>query len=263
VSSQFVSALLLAGTRTADGVRVRIQDELKSRPYVDITREMVEDFGGRLEETADGFHAPGSQRLRARTYRVPGDYSTAAFPLAAGALAGEVTVRNLPLRSAQGDRAIVDHLRAFGADVRASGADATARQARLHGAGRLDLAQTPDLFPVLCAVAAHARGETVLAGAKHLRFKESDRIALMVANLQRLGVDCEEREDGAVVRGGKVRSAKGLVTEGDHRVLMALAVCALRAEGPLELDDHEAYRVSYPGFVDDFRRLGAQLEALA
>jgi len=263
VSSQFVSALLLAGTRTAEGVEVRVQGELKSRPYVDITREMVEDFGGGIEETPTGFRAAGGQRLRARAYRVPGDYSTAAFPLCAGALAGEVTVRNLPLRSAQGDRAIVDQLRAFGARIDAHGADVTARSAELHGVS-LDLSDTPDAFPVLCAVAAHARGETVLSGAKHLRFKESDRIAVMVANLRKLGVECEEREDGAVIRGGKpVRAARGLVTEGDHRILMALAVCALRAEGPLELDDHDAFKVSYPAFLDDFRALGQKLEVTA
>lgn len=260
VSSQFVSALLLAGTRTAKGIDVHIQGELKSRPYVDITREMVEDFGGRIEEPTRGhFHAPGGQTLKAREYRVPGDYSTAAFPLCAGALAGEVTVKNLPLRSAQGDRAIVAHLQAFGADIKAHGADITAKRADLRGI-RVDLSDTPDAFPVLCAVAAHARGETVLSGAKHLRFKESDRIAVMVANLKRLGVDCEEREDGAVIRGGKVHAAKGLVTEGDHRILMALAVCALRAEGPLELDDHDAYRVSYPTFVEDFQCLGVRME---
>jgi 3-phosphoshikimate 1-carboxyvinyltransferase len=131
----------------------------------------------------------------------------------------------------------------------------------MHGTS-IDLSQTPDLFPILCAVAAHAKGETVLSGAAHLRFKESDRIHLMVENLKRCGIDARERPDGAVIRGGRVKAAKGLVTEGDHRILMALAVCALQAEGPLEMDDHEAYRVSYPTFVDDFRDLGQDLEVL-
>lgn len=260
VSSQFVSALLLAGARSRDGIEVVIDGTLKSRPYVDITIEMMQDFGGAVEETRGGFRVAGGQALKARDYRVPGDYSTAAFPLCAGALAGEVRVDNLPERTAQGDKAIVEQLRAFGADVRQSGRSVVARKSTLHGA-RLDLSDTPDAFPALCAVAAHAEGETVLSGAKHLRFKESDRIAAMVTNLRRLGVDAEEREDGAVIRGGPVRgSATPLITEGDHRILMALAVCGLAAEGPLVLDDHEAHAVSYPRFLDDFARLGASLE---
>ncbi|HWH08709.1 MAG TPA: 3-phosphoshikimate 1-carboxyvinyltransferase, partial [Candidatus Thermoplasmatota archaeon] len=260
VSSQFISALLLAGARTRDGVEVEVDGTLKSRPYVDITVEMMQDFGGAVEETPRGFRVAGGQRLRARDYAVPGDYSTAAFPLCAGALAGEVRVENLPERTAQGDKAIVEQLRAFGADVRQEGRSVVARKARLRGA-RLDLSDTPDAFPALCALAAHAEGETVLSGAKHLRFKESDRIRAMVTNLRALGVDAEEREDGAVIRGGPVRgSATPLVTEGDHRILMALAVCGLAAQGPIVLDDHEAHAVSYPGFLEDFRRMGGSLE---
>lgn len=262
VSSQFVSALLLAGARTRDGVEVEIDGTLKSRPYVDITVEMMQDFGGAAEETARGFRVAGGQALKARDYRVPGDYSTAAFPLCAGALAGEVRVENLPERTAQGDKAIVEQLRAFGADVRQEGRAVVTRKSPLHGA-RLDLSDTPDAFPALCALAAHAKGETVLSGAKHLRFKESDRIAAMVTNLRRLGVDAEEREDGAVIRGGPVRgSPTPLVTEGDHRILMALAICGLAADGPIALDDHEAHAVSYPGFIEDFRRMGAAVEVV-
>ncbi|HEX2022656.1 MAG TPA: 3-phosphoshikimate 1-carboxyvinyltransferase, partial [Candidatus Thermoplasmatota archaeon] len=205
------------------------------------------------------FRAPGGQRLRAQRYRVPGDFSTAAFPLAAGALAGEARVDNLPTRSAQGDRAVLDHLEAFGATVERGERHAAVRAAPLRGTS-IDLRDTPDLFPVLCAVAAHAEGETVLSGAAHLRYKESDRIRLMVENLRRLGVDARERPDGAVVRGGPVRAGGPLVTEGDHRIEMAMAVCALRAEGPLAIDDHECHAVSYPRFLDDFASLGARLE---
>lgn len=262
VSSQFVSALLLAGARSAGGLDVHLASPLKSRPYVDITLEMLGDFGGRVDETADGFHVPGAQRLVGRDYRVPGDYSTAAFPLAAGALAGEVTVTNLPEKSAQGDKAMIGYLEAFGARVRRGAREATVSAAPLRGT-RIDLSDTPDLFPVLCAVAAHAEGETTLEGAAHLRFKESDRIHAMVTNLRKLGVDAQEREDGAVIRGGPVRGGDGLVTEGDHRILMALAVCALRAQGPLTMDDHDAHRVSYPGFIEDFQRMGARLEVLS
>lgn len=260
VSSQFVSAILLAGSRSSGGVDVEIDGALKSRPYVDITIEMMEDFGATAQRVGEGFHVDGGQRYRARDYRIPGDFSTAAFPLVAGALAGEVTVENLPARTAQGDKAILDQLEAFGATVVRSDRSATVRRSQLHGA-RIDLSDTPDAFPALCALAAHAKGETILSGAAHLRFKESDRIKAMVTNLRRMGVDCEEREDGAIIRGGKgVHGARGLVTEGDHRILMALSVCGLAADGPLELDDHEAHAVSYPSFLQDFRRMGARMD---
>lgn len=262
ISSQFVSALVLAGARSRDGIEISIDGELKSRPYVDITIEMMSDFGGRVEETRDGFAVAGGQRLVGREYRVPGDFSTAAFPLSAGALAGKVTVDNLPSRSAQGDKAIIEMLERFGARVTRGERSVTVETAPLRGA-EFDLKDTPDLFPVLCAVAAHAKGTTILSGARHLRFKESDRIHLMVTNLQRLGVDCEEREDGAIIRGGVVRAGSGLVTEGDHRILMALSVCALRAQGPLTMDESDAHKVSYPSFVEDFQRLGQPLEVVS
>lgn len=262
ISSQFVSALLLAGAKTSDGVDVNIIGAMKSRPYVDITIEMMADFGAKVEARGEGFHVPGGQHYKACDYRVPGDFSTAAFPLVAGALAGEVRVENLPARTAQGDKAILDYLAKFGADVSRDERAASVRASSLHGT-HIDLSDTPDAFPVLCALAAHAKGETVLSGAAHLRFKESDRIHAMVTNLQRMGVDARELDDGAVIRGGPVRATRGLVTEGDHRVLMALAVCALKADGPLELDDHEAHAVSYPSFLDDLRRLGARVEVIA
>lgn len=262
VSSQFVSAILLAGARTSRGVRARTIGDLKSLPYVEITVEMMRDFGVTASiDAPDTFSVAGGQRYVAHDYTVPGDYSTAAFPLASGALAGDVRVENLPERTAQGDKRVVEHLQSFGALVERGARHARVRAAPLRGA-RIDLSDTPDLFPVLCAVAAHAQGETVLSGAAHLRFKESDRIRLMVENLQRCGVDAHEREDGAVIRGGKrvTPPRTPLVTEGDHRILMACAVLALRADTPLALDDDECYRVSYPGFLDDFRRLGQRIE---
>ena len=204
VSSQFVSALLLAGARTPSGVRVTVSGDLKSRPYVDITAEMMADFGARCETTPDGFHAPGGQRYHAADYRVPGDYSTAAFALVAGALAGEVTVDNLPQRTAQGDKAILDYLERFGAQVSRQGRAATVRAAPLRGTS-IDLSDTPDAFPVLCALAAHAQGETILSGAAHLRVALDvldgvlDQHAALVEHRHLLGNHPDELDRKSVV----------------------------------------------------------------
>lgn len=263
VSSQYVSSLVLAGTQAPKGIDLTLTTPLKSRPYVDITLEMLEAFGGKAETTPTGFRAKGGQRLKGGTYRVPGDFSTAAFPLAAAAVTGgEVTVENLDLGNAQGDKRIVDALKAFGARVSEGPRSVTVKgSGRLHGI-TMDLADTPDMFPILCALAAHAEGETTLTGARHLRFKESDRIAAMVGELKKMGVDAREREDGAVIRGGSVRGAS-VHTYEDHRILMALSVCALKAQGPTTLDEHESAAVSYPRFVADFSQMGALLEVRA
>jgi len=263
VSSQFVSAILLAATRAEHATDLILTTPLKSRPYVDITLDMIARFGGAAAATPDGFSVPGGQALAGAVYRVPGDWSSAAFPWCAAAVTGgEVTVTNLDMASSQGDRAILGALEAFGCNVKAGDGIATVRGGDLRGI-RWDLSDTPDMFPALAAVAAHARGETVLSGAAHLRYKESDRIAAMVSELRLMGVDADERPDGAVIRGGRKLSGAKVTSLGDHRIEMALVVAGLAAEGATVVDDHESHAVSYPRFLEEFARLGARLEVVS
>jgi 3-phosphoshikimate 1-carboxyvinyltransferase len=264
VSSQFLSSLLLAGPLAREGVHVALTSKLKSRPYVDVTISMLEHFGVRVEVGEAEFAAPGGQAYQPKDFRVPGDYSSAAFPLVAGAITGgEVTVAGLAPRWPQGDRFILDALRAMGADVRERGATATVKGgARLEGA-ELDLGDTPDLFPILCIAGANARGTTTLKGAPQLRFKESDRIKAMAAGLKAMGARVRERDDGIVIEGGRPLKGARIATHGDHRILMAFAVAGLRASSPVTLDEHGSFAVSYPAFLEDFRRLGAKLEVRA
>ncbi|HWG91162.1 MAG TPA: 3-phosphoshikimate 1-carboxyvinyltransferase [Candidatus Thermoplasmatota archaeon] len=263
VSSQYVSALLIAGTQAREDLDLTLTSPLKSRPYVEITLEMLRHFGARVATRETGFHVPAGQRLRGLTYRVPGDYSSAAFPLCAAAVTGgEVTVTNLDPRTAQGDKFILECLRRFGAAVKEhEDGSVTVKGGALQGI-TVDLSDTPDMFPALCAVASHARGESVFTGAKHLRFKESDRIAAMVTELRKMGVDATEREDGAVLRGGPVTGAR-VHSYHDHRIEMALAVCGLAAKGETVVDDHESHAVSYPRFIEHFQGLGGHLEVRA
>jgi 3-phosphoshikimate 1-carboxyvinyltransferase len=258
VSSQFVSSLLMACPLAGKDTRITLTSPLKSRPYVEVTLAMLRHFGVRAASHDEGFDVPSGQRYKARAFTVPGDYSSAAFPLVAGAITGgEVTVTGLAPEWPQGDRFVLDALRAMGADVRERGGRATVRGGALHGA-ELDLGDTPDLFPALCIAAACAEGTTTLHGAPQLRFKESDRIRAMARGLRAMGARCTERPDGLVVRGpAKLRGAR-IRTEGDHRILMSFAVAALRARGPVHLDEHESFAVSYPGFLDDFRALGGK-----
>lgn len=260
VSSQFVSSLLMACPLAAKDTRIALTSPLKSRPYVEVTLAMMRHFGVRADAEGEDFLVPAGQAYRPSHFRVPGDYSSAAFPLVAGAITGgKVTVKALAPEWPQGDRFILEALRAMGARVTERGGSATVQAEALEGA-ELDLGDTPDLFPILCVAGAFAKGTTTLGGAPQLRFKESDRIKAMAAGLKAMGAKVREREDGLVIEGGKALRGASIETHEDHRILMAFSVAALRAQGPLRLSEHESYAVSYPTFLQDLRRLGAKAE---
>lgn len=260
ISSQFVSSLLIACTQKDEDTEIVLRGELRSRPYVDITLKMIREFGGTVEEGAGRFSVPGGQRLRRESYWIPGDFSSAAFPLVAAAITGgDVTVRGLDLESPQGDKAIIDYLRAFGADVRAGVDWVRVRGAPLKGV-EIDVRHTPDLFPVLAVLGAVAEGKTVLRGGESLRRKESDRIATTTEFLRRMGAEIVPKEDGCEILGGRRLSGATIDTAGDHRILMAAAVAALVCNSETRMEDDESYRVSYPGFLRDMHQLGCRME---
>lgn len=255
VSSQFVSAAMLAGLGAREPVDVAVRGELVSRPYAEMTATMIADAGGEVETTGSGWRVAPSD-LEARTWTVPGDWSSAAFPLALGALSGPVTVAGLDPDADQGDVAILDHLRALGAEVTVDGEAVTVDGGRLHGA-EIDLSDTPDLFPALAAVAVHAQGRSRLTGAEHLKAKESDRIAAVVDGLTALGGQAKALADGAEIVGPGLSGGEA-ATRGDHRILMALSVAATRADDPVTLSEASSHEVSYPSFLDDLDRLGVR-----
>jgi 3-phosphoshikimate 1-carboxyvinyltransferase len=266
VSSQFVSSLLFAGACTDEGLELGIEGALKSRPYVDVTVEVMEAFGVDVEETEDGgYVVPGGQTYRADVYQVPGDFSSASYPLAAGALAAgdgaAVEVANL-YPSAQGDEAILDVLERMGAPVTWDRETGVARVERgaLEGI-RFDAGDTPDLVPTVAVLGCVAEGETRIVGAAHLRHKETDRIEAMATELSTMGAAVEEREDGLRVD-GDASALRGADVDGrhDHRVVMALALAGLVADGPTSIATAESVAISYPGFAEAMRGLGADVE---
>lgn len=261
VSSQFVSSLLFAGAATEDGLSLEIEGKLRSRPYVDMTVEVMEMMEVEVEETMEGFHVAGGQRYRADEVRVPGDSSSASYPLAAGAVAGgRVTVENL-YPGAQGDTVFVEVLERMGADVSwdrdAGVVDVGASS--LSGV-EFDAGDNPDLVPTVAVLGAVASGETRVVEAEHLRFKETDRLEATSTELGKMGVEVRETPDGLVVD-GDASSLEGAEVDGrhDHRIVMALAVAALAAEGETVIDTLESVEVSYPGFVEDMKALGADV----
>jgi 3-phosphoshikimate 1-carboxyvinyltransferase len=260
VSSQFVSSLLIACTQKTGPTEIALEGELRSRPYVDITLSMLREFGAHIDSTDSGFKVVGGQKLFKDSYAVPGDYSSAAFPLAAAAITGgDVTVRNLLSESPQGDRAIVNHLKSFGAKVVTTPESVRVIGDNLEGT-EIDVRHTPDLFPILAVLGCAADGRTVLKGAENLREKESDRISTTVGFLTAMGARIVARKDGCEIIGGEKLHGAAIETEGDHRILMAASVAALASTSETRIDDDRSFAVSYPGFIRDMHQLGCRLE---
>ena len=260
ISSQFISSLLISSPLKDMDTDIHITTDLKSRPYVEITMDMMSRFGVHCSESEDTFHVPGGQTYRAQDYVVPGDFSSAAFPLAAGALAGGTTVTRLDPQDRQGDRSFVEILQGFGAEVRQEEGTVSVRSGQLRGM-EIDLADAPDLFPIVAVVATQAKGVSTIINAEHVRFKESDRIASTVKFLTDMGAHVEERKDGCVIHGPCRLTGTNVEPLGDHRILMAAAVAGLVAEGETIIGDGDCFKISYPRFVKDMVQLGASMEA--
>ncbi|WP_096393574.1 3-phosphoshikimate 1-carboxyvinyltransferase [Halorubrum trapanicum] len=279
VSSQYVTALLMAGAVTDEGVEVELTTELKSAPYVDITLELLADFGVEvtpIDEAGDsldgaagaaGFSVPGGQTYEPAggSYAVPGDFSSISYLLAAGAVAA---APDEPLRiagarpSAQGDAAIVDIVEEMGAPVdwdREAGEIAVER-ADLSGV-TVDVGDTPDLLPTIAALGAVADGDTRIENCEHVRYKETDRVSAMAEELGKMGAETTEEPDALTVHGSE-SDLKGATVDGraDHRIAMALSVAALAVEGTTTVRGAEHVDVSFPGFFDAMADLGMDVE---
>ncbi len=261
-SSQFLTALLFA-CPFAKNDSVIIPVDLQEKPYVEITLGWLRRLGVEFEAGADMayFKVPGGQKFKAFDWTVPADFSTAAFPLGAGAVAGgEVRIKNLDFADLQGDKAVFEFVGRFGAKV-----ERLPQYTRVSAGGlravELDLNATPDALPILAVVAACAAGTTRLVNVAQARIKESDRIACMTCELKKMGIDVCESADGMIIRGGKLQGAE-LETYSDHRIVMALTVAALAADGESIINGAENAAVTYPDFISDFKALGADIEVL-
>lgn len=265
VSSQFLSALLMAGLVAEGEVEIAVS-ALTSRPYLDLTLDAAARFGGRIEATGGGFRVRPGLAAPA-VFRVEGDFSAAAYPAAAAALTGgRVLLTGLPAASRQGDRGFLDLLAEMGARVDWRPAEDAVE---VTGTGRLeavdrDLSTMPDQVPTLAALAPFARGTTTIRGVPHLRIKESDRLAAMVEGLRAIGAEAEETVDGLTIPGEWAArrpdpppAPLAVDPHGDHRIAMSLAVAGLARPGVL-VGRPEVVEKSYPAF---WRDLAALLDA--
>ena len=255
ISSQFITGLLLALPLCGGESLLRVEGTLESRPYVDLTKQVLTRFGVMIHEKDNCLTIP-SARYRHGDFTVEGDWSNAAFWLCSG-----VAVRGLDPNSVQGDRRVLDCLRAFGATVTQTDGVFQADCGDLHGCV-IKAADIPDLVPVLAVLAAAAKGRTRIYGASRLRLKESDRIATTAAMLTALGGSVEATGDGLLIDGRSALTGGTVDGAGDHRIVMAAAVAAQRCAGPVTITGAEAVNKSYPTFFKEYQEHGGHIHVV-
>ncbi len=255
VSSQFISGLLFALCANKNGGKIQIIGKTESEPYIDMTIEALRAFGVSIQRQQGAYIVPPVKGLVSpREIRVEGDWSNAAFMLSMGVLGkSSVTLTGLSQSSTQGDMAICDILRKFGASIEQRENEVTAHGcSKLHGTD-IDASQIPDLVPVLATVASVAEGTTRIYGASRLRLKESDRIASVCNMLTSLGANITPTDDGMIITGVAALSGGVVQTENDHRIAMSAATAAAASAGSIEIVGAECVAKSYPDFWSDIK----------
>ncbi len=255
VSSQYITGLMFALPLLKGGSKIMLTTKLESSAYIDMTLTALSQFGIKIEPVEDGWIIPGEQKyVSPGEAVVEGDWSNAAFYLAAGAIGNSCTVSGLDLNSGQGDKAIADILERFGAIVVRNRDSVTVLPGIMHGI-TVDISEIPDLLPILAAVACFAEGESRFINGARLRIKESDRLASVADTLSRLGADVSEGEDWLSVRGSALTGGT-VESYNDHRIVMSAAIAASGCTEEVVILDAGAVRKSYPAFFDDYAMLG-------
>ncbi|MEP6713058.1 MAG: 3-phosphoshikimate 1-carboxyvinyltransferase [Ferruginibacter sp.] len=260
LSSQFLTGLLMAFAKAAtEKVTITVMN-LKSKPYIDLTLQMMEHFGYKVtNENYECFVIqPATSNAGIISYSVEGDWSGAAFLLVAGAIAGNVTIKGLDVFSAQADKAILQALMMAKASISITPEEIIV-SAKSMQAFHFNATDCPDLFPPLVALAAYCEGTSVIEGVSRLAHKESNRALTLQEEFGKIGVTIKLQDDLMLITGGdKIKGTK-VHSHHDHRIAMACAVAALKAEGETIIEDAEAINKSYPAFYKHLQQLGASV----
>jgi len=263
LSSQYLTGLLMAYA-AADATNVSIKvNNLKSKPYIDLTLDVMKHFGMKMPVNRDykEFYFEKETQystLKVNHYTVEGDWSGGAFLLVAGAIAGTIMIKGLDLTSTQADKAIIDALMAANAGFAVEAKGIKLNPAAMN-AFEFDATDCPDLFPPLVALAAYCKGETKIRGVGRLAHKESNRAITLQEEFGKMNVKIDLDDDIMVVHGGNIVNGALVHSRHDHRIAMACAVAALKASGETTIEEAQAVKKSYPDFYSDLKTLGASL----
>ena len=270
-TSQYLSALLLAtplavipanaASHTASVINVPL---LMEQPYVEMTLRWLDEQGiSYKNNNFKSFEISGGRTYKAFSRPIPGDFSSATFFFCAAAITGsKLTFTGLDINDSQGDKAVLGYLEQMGCKVIHDGTEITVigpghpdNPETALRAAELDINATPDALPAMAVTACFAEGETKLVNVAQARIKETDRIAVMAAELSKLGAEISELDDGLIINGGSTLTGCKVEGHGDHRIVMSLAIAGLKAEGTTTITDKEAVAITYPGFFDQLNRL--------
>lgn len=257
LSSQFLTGLVFAyAAAEKKNCTIKVNN-LKSRPYIDLSLQMLSMAGIDVEnENYEYFHFKESRNeIQPFDYTVEGDWSGAAFLLVGGAISGNIIVKSLNLQSAQADKAILQTLEKAGADMQFSDKGIEIKTSELK-AFNTDATDCPDLFPPLAALAVYCKGVSKIKGVSRLEHKESHRGLTIQEELGKLGIDVKLQGDDMIIEGGKPVQQAVLSSHNDHRIAMMAAIIAIGGKGDISIENAEAINKSYPAFYDHLRNLG-------
>ncbi len=252
-SSQFLTGLLTALPKAEKDSVLKVEN-LKSVPYVQMTLDIIEKFGGQIQNIDfKEFRIKGKQKYTATEYQVEGDWSSAAAHLIAGAIAGKAVVKGLNPNSLQADRAVMKVLEQVGAEIVISNDEIKVSKKDLR-AYNFDATDCPDLFPVLASLAANCSGESVIKGVSRLAHKESDRALAIKEEFFKIGIQVDLEGDFMKLKGGKISGGVTVSSRNDHRMAFSLAVATLNADKQIVITDAQSVKKSYPRFWEDFEK---------
>lgn len=260
-SSQYLSSLLISCPLVQNETAIHAKN-ICEMPYIKMTLKWLDELNIKYEnKNLEHFKIYGKQEYKAFEKSIPADWSSAAFPICAAAITNsDVTIKGLDINDTQGDKKIIKYLKNMGANISINNKNNKIRiiGTELNGT-KIDLNETPDLLPVMAVVACFAKGTTKLVNVAHARIKETDRIKVMHDELKKLGADITELKDGLII---SHKPLKGNFVNGhsDHRVVMALSLAGLISEGRTTIGTAESVSVTYPGYFESMKALGANLE---
>ena len=258
ISSQFISSILLVAPQTKNGVTLKLITPLESRPYVKMTMETQRAFKVEVQSTRDmRTFTIKRQQYEPSEFEVEKDWSSAAYLLAVGVLAGSIKLSGLKVESNQADRVILDILRTMGAKITLQDGTIFVERSHLRGI-IIDISNCPDLFPIISCLCSIAEGNSLIKGIRRLRLKESDRVISVAEGLAHMGIKTSEEVDSFIIQGSNPHG--GVIdSHGDHRIAMAFGVLGLVAKGETTLLDGYCVSKSFPRFWRELENLGADI----
>jgi 3-phosphoshikimate 1-carboxyvinyltransferase len=275
ISSQFITALLMVCPILkckSQNISINVTTPMASYPYIKITLDLLAHYRINIQEHVNeqkigSYLIPTGQKYRAQMFKIPCDFSSISYIIAAGVLSrtdSQIIISEVNFQTPQGDKKIIDLLRQMGAHIEEDREKAelsirgNINKHPLNGIN-IDVYDTPDLFPILAVIGAFAKGKTTLYNASNLRLKESDRIFSIARELKKMGVKVEESDDKLIIYHSENLKGIEINHESDHRIAMAIIVAALYADTPSKIDNVEIIKDSYPNFFNDLIKIGANI----